>query len=168
MIRKLRLLFVFTTLLFTNAALAQGVFSIPTDYSKDTLRVCSGTLVDGGGISGNYSSGDVGEVFIDPPGDGKVTFTFTQWNVGSIGTALYCRDETNNTWIAVYSGVNPPALNTPIVTNAQRLYFRFYASFNSNPGFQLSWTTDSTTAPVSSFTSSDSIIPFLAFIFLYF
>ncbi len=139
---------------------SQNTYLIPTDYSKDTIRACSGILVDGGGANGNYSSGDVGEVFIDPPGDGVVTFTFTSFSVGSAGSALYCRDESNNSWIAVYTNTNPPTLSTPIVTSAKVLYFRFYASFNSNPGFQLSWTTDSTTAPSAAFTASDTVIPF--------
>jgi len=141
-------------------AKSQNTYLIPTDYSKDTIRACSGILVDGGGANGNYTSGDVGEVFIDPPGDGVVTFTFTSFSVGSVGSALYCRDESNNSWIAVYTNANPPTLNTPIVTSAKVLYFRFYASFNSNPGFQLSWTTDSTTAPSAAFTASDTVIPF--------
>lgn len=151
------------TILFLGLAFvskSQNTYLIPTDYSKDTIRACSGILVDGGGANGNYSSGDVGEVFIDPPGDGVVTFTFTSFSVGSVGSALYCRDESNNSWIAVYTNTNPPTLNTPIVTSAKVLYFRFYASFNSNPGFQLSWTTDSTTAPSAAFTASDTVIPF--------
>ena len=76
----MRLRFLWAMLLPFGLFSQTTIVSMPIDGSTDTTTECSGILVDGGGINGNYTAYNNGYVIIDPPGNDTVTLSFTTWS----------------------------------------------------------------------------------------
>ncbi|MDA9104014.1 hypothetical protein N9J67_03730, partial [Schleiferiaceae bacterium] len=79
-------------LFFPTMMLGQGVFTISTDGTTDTAAACSGVLVDGGGVNGNYNNYDNGYFIIDPPGNAPVSINFTSFSTFSSSDRIYLYD----------------------------------------------------------------------------
>jgi archaellum component FlaF (FlaF/FlaG flagellin family) len=77
----MRLRFLLAFLLPVGLYSQTTIVNMPINGSTDTTNDCSGILVDGGGINGNYTSNNNGYVIIDPPGNDTVTLTFSAWSL---------------------------------------------------------------------------------------
>ena len=125
---------------------------MPIDGSTDTTTECSGILVDGGGINGNYTAYNNGYVIIDPPGNDTVTLTFTTWSLyhSSDFIQVYDGVGTSSTYLGYYSSTSTP---TTITAPSGALTIRFYTNYWGNSaGFVANWSTSGTTAPTANFT----------------
>lgn len=125
---------------------------MPIDGSTDTTTECSGILVDGGGINGNYTAYNNGYVIIDPPGNDTVTLTFTTWSLyhSSDFIQVYDGVGTSSTYLGYYSSTSTP---TTITAPSGALTIRFYTNYwGHSAGFVANWSTSGTTAPTANFT----------------
>ena len=156
--RLLLALFSLPTLL-----LGQGVFQIPTDGSTDTSNACTGVLVDGGGVTGNYSNYDWGYFVIDPPGNGTVSLTFTSFSTPNSSDRVYLYDGvgTGGSFIGSYWGSSLPNSGSAISSTSGAITVYFYANWSgTGPGFQCSWSSNGTTAPTAGFTTTSTSISY--------
>lgn len=150
-------------LFFPSMMLGQGVFTISTDGTTDTAAACSGVLVDGGGVNGNYNNYDNGYFIIDPPGNAPVSINFTSFSTFSSSDRIYLYDGagTSGTYLGSYYGSSLPNSGSSITSTSGAITLRFYANYSGTAsGFQFSWTTGGTTAPSASFTSTSTSISF--------
>lgn len=125
---------------------------MPIDGSTDTTTECSGILVDGGGINGNYTSNNNGYVIIDPPGNDTITFTFSTWSLyhSSDFIQFYDGVGTSSTYLGYFSSTSTP---TTITATSGALTVRFYTNYWGNSaGFVASWSTSGSSAPTANFT----------------
>jgi len=128
------------------------ILNMPIDGSTDTTTECSGILVDGGGINGNYTSNNNGYVIIDPPGNDTITLTFSTWSLyhSSDFIQFYDGVGTSSTYLGYYSSTSTP---TTIAATSGALTVRFYTNYWGNSaGFVASWSTSGSSAPTANFT----------------
>lgn len=128
------------------------ILNMPIDGSTDTTTECSGILVDGGGINGNYTSNNNGYVIIDPPGNDTITLTFSTWSLyhSSDFIQFYDGVGTSSTYLGYYSSTSTP---TTITATSGALTVRFYTNYWGNSaGFVASWSTSGSSAPTANFT----------------
>ena len=148
----MRLRFLLAFLLPVGLYSQTTIVNMPINGSTDTTNDCSGILVDGGGINGNYTSNNNGYVIIDPPGNDTVTLTFSAWSLyhSSDFIQLYDGVGTSSTYLGYYSSSSTP---TTITANSGALTVRFYTNYWGNAsGFVASWSTSGNTAPTANFT----------------
>ena len=148
----MRIRFLWAMLLPIGLFSQTTILNMPIDGTTDTTNTCSGILVDGGGINGNYTSNNNGYVIIDPPGNDTVTLTFTTWSLyhSSDFIQLYDGVGTSSTYLGYYSSTSTP---TTITAPSGALTIRFYTNYWGNSaGFVANWSTSSSTAPAANFT----------------
>jgi PKD repeat protein len=130
------------------------IVSMPIDGSTDTTTECSGILVDGGGINGNYTAYNNGYVVIDPPGNDTVTLSFTTWSLYHSSDWIQVWDgagTSGTTYIGYYSGTS--TLPSSFTGSSGAITIRFYSNYFGNAaGFVANWSTTGTTAPTANFT----------------
>ena len=135
---------------------SQSAFvTMPTDGTTDTVSACSGVLVDGGGINGNYTANSNGYVIINPPGNDTVTLNFSTWSLyhTSDGVQIYDGVGTSANYLGWYSSTS--AIPTNIKGTTGALTIRFYTnSWGNSAGFIASWSTSGSTTPTANFTYS--------------
>ena len=145
----------FLLLLSFGLAAQSTIVSMPIDGSTDTTSECSGILVDGGGINGNYTSYNNGYVVINPPGNDTVSLSFTNWNLyhGSDYVQIYDgAGLSGSTYLGYYSGSSStlPNNGNPILGASGALTIRFYTNYYGNAsGFVASWSTSSSSTPTA-------------------
>jgi len=126
------------------------IVNMPIDGSTDTTTLCSGILVDGGGINGNYTAYNNGYVIIDPPGNDTVTLSFTTWSLYHSSDWIQVWDgagTSGTTYIGYYSGTS--TLPTSFTGASGAITIRFYSYYFVNAaGFVANLSTAVTTAPV--------------------
>lgn len=130
------------------------IATMPTDNSTDTVTACSGILVDGGGINGNYSANSNGYIIIDPPGNDTVTLSFTTWSLYHSSDWIQVWDgagTSGTSYIGYYSG--GATLPSSFVGTSGALTIRFYTNYFGNAaGFIANWSTSGNTVPTANFT----------------
>lgn len=133
-------------------------FNISGLGATDTSHLCSGTLHDPGGPSGQYSNSQWGYFVIDPIGNEQVSMTFTAMNLNS-GDYIYFYDGvgTGGAYLGGYGGNNLPNSGLPFTSTSDAItvYFTSNSSFFAN-GFSVNWSTTSNSIPNSSFTVSNN------------
>ena len=140
--------------LLSMVSSAQTVYTIATNGATDTANACSGILVDGGGINGNYGNYDNG-YFIIKPTTGQVSLTFSSFSVYSSSdyVQLWDGEGTSSTYLGYYNSFNPPSIGTPIVSTNGALTVRFYSNYSGvSAGFMATWSSTDTIAPTANFS----------------
>ena len=117
---------------------AQTLFTMPTDGSMDTSANCTGFLVDGGGINGNYNTYDDGYFVIDPPGNATVSVTFSSFSTYHSYDRVYIYDGvgTSGTFLGSYYGSSLPNSGNAITSTSGAITLRFYSNYY---GVSMSW-----------------------------
>lgn len=154
----MRLSFLWAILLPVGLFSQTTIVNMPTNGTTDTSNACSGILVDGGGINGNYTSYNNGYVIIDPPGNDTVNLTFTTWSLYHSSDYIQVWDGvgTGSTYLGYYSGSTSTPPSTYVGASGA-LTVRFYSNyFGNSAGFVASWSASGTTAPTANFTYSSS------------
>ena len=152
----MRLRFLWAMLLPLGLFSQTTIVPMPIDGSTDTTTECSGILVDGGGINGNYTAYNNGYVIIDPPGNDTVTLSFTTWSLYHSSDWIQVWDgagTSGTTYIGYYSGTS--TLPSSFIGSSGAITIRFYSNYFGNAaGFVANWSTTGTTAPSANFTYS--------------
>jgi PKD repeat protein len=129
----------------------------------DTTTLCSGLLLDNGGIDGNYAEGSYDQFIIAPPGATSITITFTSFDLaGNDFLGFYIPENTSTGPLGFYTGNSLPNNGQPITFNESSLLVFFYSDHESSgPGFELVWEADgSVNPPIASFTANETNVPF--------
>jgi len=150
-------------LLFSVSLSSQTLYTIPTDGSMDTATTCTGFLVDGGGINGNYNTYDDGFLVIDPPGNATVSVTFSAFNTYHSYDRVYIYDGvgTSGTFLGSYYGNTLPNSGNAITSTSGAITIRFYSNyFGVSSGFLCSWSTNATTAPSASISATSTSVSY--------
>lgn len=152
----MRLRFLWAMLLPLGLFSQTTIVSMPIDGSTDTTTECSGILVDGGGINGNYTAYNNGYVIIDPPGNDTVTLSFTTWSLYHSSDWIQVWDgagTSGTTYIGYYSGTS--TLPSSFTGSSGAITIRFYSNYFGNAaGFVANWSTSGSTVPTANFTYS--------------
>ena len=152
----MRLRFLWAMLLPLGLYSQTTIVSMPIDGSTDTTTECSGILVDGGGINGNYTAYNNGYVIIDPPGNDTVTLSFTTWSLYHSSDWIQVWDgagTSGTTYIGYYSGTS--TLPSSFTGSSGAITIRFYSNYFGNAaGFVANWSTSGSTVPTANFTYS--------------
>ena len=143
--------------LFSFEAYSQ-VFNISSDGSWDTTRLCSGTLHDPGGPTANYGNYSNGYFVIDPPGNGAVSVTFTQFQLQTSGDYVYIYDGVGfGTSLGVFNGSALPNSGNAITSTSGAITIRFATNgWSTYPGFTMNWTSSASVLPTANFTVSNN------------
>ena len=150
-------------LLLSAGLSAQTLYTIPTDGSMDTATTCTGFLVDGGGINGNYNTYDDGFLVIDPPGNATVSVTFSAFNTYHSYDRVYIYDGvgTSGTFLGSYYGNTLPNSGNAITSTSGAITIRFYSNyFGVSSGFLCSWSTNATTAPSANISATSTSVSY--------
>lgn len=152
----MRHIFIAALLAFSTTILGQTLSLIPTDGTTDTLQGCSGTIVDGGGLNGNYTNYNNGYVIIDPASpNAQVQLTFSTFSMYHSSDYVQIWDGvgTSSTYLGYYSGTALPNAGNAITSTNGALTVQFYSNYYGNAaGFVGSWTTTDTVAPTANFS----------------
>ena len=128
---------------------------------------CSGTLMDDGGATGNYSANQISTFTISPTGATNVVLNFNLFDVeqGSTGTTcnydyleIYEGTSTAGTLIGRYCNNNPPP--TSLTSSSSSLFLRFRVDGGlEESGFDIDWNCLYTyPAPVASFVATPNLV----------
>lgn len=150
-------------LLLGSSLSAQTLFTMPTDGSMDTSTNCTGFLVDGGGINGNYNTYDDGYFVIDPPGNATVSVTFSSFSTYHSLDRVYIYDGvgTSGTFLGSYYGSSLPNSGNAITSTSGAITLRFYSNYYGvSTGFLMSWSTNATTAPNASISATSTSVSY--------
>jgi PKD repeat protein len=148
----MRLRFLWAMLLPLGLYSQTTIVSMPIDGSTDTTTECSGILVDGGGINGNYTAYNNGYVIIDPPGNDTITLTFSTWSLyhSSDFIQIYDGIGTSSTYLGYYTSTSTP---TTISAPSGAMTIRFYTNYWGHAaGFVANWSTAGSSLPTANFT----------------
>lgn len=128
------------------------VVILPQTGTYQTQTACSGTLLDNGGASGNYSDNSNSTVTISPAGAAKVTVSFTQFGMESSYDYVYIYDgpNTSSPLLASYTGTTLPA---SVTSTGPSITVKQYSDQAVNDvGFTMQWTcVNPTTIPTANF-----------------
>lgn len=128
------------------------VVLLPQTGTYQTQTACSGTLLDNGGASANYSDNSNSVVTISPAGAAKVTVSFTQFGMESSYDYLYIYDgpNTSSPLLASYTGTNLPA---SVTSTGPSITVKQYSDQAVNDvGFTMQWNcVNPTTSPTAAF-----------------
>lgn len=152
----MRHFFIAALLAFSTTALGQTLSLIPTDGTTDTIQGCSGTIADGGGLNGNYTTYNNGYLIIDPTSpNAQVQLTFSTFAMYHTSDYIQIWDGvgTSSTFLGYYSGTALPNAGNAITSTNGALTVQFYSNYYGNAaGFVGSWTTTDTVAPTANFS----------------
>ena len=135
--------------------------------SSMSTTECSGTLIDDGGSSGNYSANQISTFTISPTGATNVVLNFNLFDVeqGSTGTTcnydyleIYEGTSTAGTRIGRYCNNNPPPAS--ITSSSSSLFLRFRVDGGlEESGFDIDWNCLYTyPAPIASFVATPNLV----------
>jgi PKD repeat protein len=142
---------------------------LPNGGTAPTQTACNGTLIDDGGLGGDYSPNQDTEVSIAPLGANSVTLTFNVFDieVGSGGSnpcdydyvEIFDGANTNSPLIGTYCNSNPPPSSLSSTGGPITILL------HSDPGveeagFEIDWTCASgpVPPPVASFSADDTVV----------
>ncbi|NVK28052.1 MAG: PKD domain-containing protein [Flavobacteriia bacterium] len=146
------------TTLFSLAAIGQ--VNMPYQ-GLDSTSLCSGTLYDHNGPSGNYSNSANGTFYINPPG-GTLTLTFTSFSLESCCDRVRVYDGigTSGTSLVYQGGYSLPNGGSPITVPSGQATVIFTSDGSVvSSGFAMTWSAGGSTAPVASFSMSTTNPP---------
>jgi PKD repeat protein len=143
-------------------SVACRTITMPVSGTAQTAVTCTGTLVDNGGATGDYSNGVNGVATIAPTGASNVSLTFTSFVTegGFDYLTIYDGPTTASTPIGTWSGTTLPNNGAPIVSTGNALTVRFSTDGSvTYSGFEATWNcTVNTTPPVANFTASATTV----------
>jgi len=115
--------------------------SVEYNMSNQTVTSCTGTLLDSGGKTGNYSSNENYTFVINPAGASAVTVTVNSWEVEDSYDFLeiYNGTSVSGTKLGSWSGTSPGA----VTANSGAITLNFKSDYIENrQGFNISWTSN--------------------------
>lgn len=147
--------FYFLTFLLSFFASEAQVFNM-TRNGSDTSALCNGTLYDHGGPTGNYFNYSSDYFYINPPGSGTLTITFTSFSTENCCDRVWIYDGTDLTNLyGNYRGTALPNAGNPITLTSGAAVIRFTSDGSvTRSGFSLTWSAGSNLTPTASFTTS--------------
>lgn len=107
-----------------------------------TSTNATGTIVDEGGINGNYLDNKDCTFLIAPTGASQVTISFNSFRTQNFGDIFYVYDgtSTSDPLLGSFSGTTVPGDQT---ANSGKMFIRFVSGANTNDtGFDLNWTSN--------------------------
>ena len=148
-------------LFFSGTLIAQTtIVNMPTDGSVITVNDCSGIVVDGGGIAGDYTNYNTGYVVIDPAGNDPVDLTFTSWATYHTSDYIQVWDGVypngSSTYLGYFSSISGlPNGGLPFSGTSGAITLLFNSNYyGTAAGFVANWSTDASAAPTANFTYS--------------
>ena len=147
--------FYFLAFLLSFFASEAQVFNM-TRNSSDTSTLCNGTLYDHGGPTGSYFNSSNDYFYINPPGSGTLTITFTSFSTENCCDRVWIYDGQDfSNLVNFYRGSALPNGGLPITLSSGSAIVRFSSDGSvTSSGFSLTWSAGSNLTPTASFTTS--------------
>ncbi|MCS7077087.1 MAG: fibronectin type III domain-containing protein [Bacteroidia bacterium] len=125
----------------TNCSSGSSIYTTSQNFTTEpnTTTACSGTWMDSGGNSSNYSNGEDYTFTIAPTGASSISVTFTSFGVENGYDFLYAYNGTSTSapLIGTYTGTTLPST---IIANSGAITFRFVSDgATTSQGWAANW-----------------------------
>ncbi|MCI5058635.1 MAG: PKD domain-containing protein [Flavobacteriales bacterium] len=144
--------------------------TLPNGGTAPTQTACNGTLIDDGGLAGDYSNNQTTTVTINPPGATSVELTFNVFDIepGSGSGShpcdydyleIYDGPSTSSPVIDKYCNSNTPP--TTISSTGGPITLKLYSdTYVEGAGFEIDWacSTGVVPPPIANFSADDTLV----------